>query len=104
MSTGSVRRLRRRIPRGGTAPKRAALAAQRDQLTGDELVARGEAAVRERGGDPQRRESNFRCPDPTHHENGDAYASARWNSQKKAWYCPVGNVGGGYKDLARRLG
>ena len=68
------------------------------------LIARVEAAVRERGGDPTKLESEFRCLQPERHANGDEHKSARWNSAKKVWYCPVCNDGGGYRDLAQRLG
>src|SRR5437773_3557063 len=72
-------------------------------MTRPETIAAVEAAVRARGGDTLRRESTFTCPDGSHHANGDAEKSARYNSEKKVWHCPVGNVGGGYMDLARRL-
>lgn len=68
------------------------------------LIAAVETAVRMRGGDPSKRESRFRCPDPAHHNHADANPSASWNSEKAIWWCPVGNVGGGYVDLACRLG
>lgn len=69
-----------------------------------ELIDAVEAAIGARGGDSRKRESAFTCPEPEHHQHGDAHPSARYNSAKRTWWCPVGNVGGGYQDLARRLG
>src|SRR5438094_6045428 len=73
-------------------------------MTRDDVIARVEAAVRERGGDVTTLESRFRCARPERHENGDARATASWNSKKKAYFCQVCCEGGGYKKLARLLG
>lgn len=43
-------------------------------------------------------EISFLCPA---HE--DTNPSARWNQQKKVWYCDACGIGGGYVDLAKRL-
>jgi putative DNA primase/helicase len=49
-----------------------------------------------------RREGNevrFRCPA---HE--DTHPSARWHPGKQTWFCDVCQIGGGWRDLAARLG
>jgi len=43
-------------------------------------------------------ELSFLCPA---HE--DTNPSARWNQQKKVWYCDACGTGGGFVDLAKRL-
>jgi hypothetical protein len=73
---------------------------------------RGRRAQEEIGADtpfvglifPEGAELKFRCPDPSHHENGDTHVSSRWNAVKRTWYCDVGGIGGGAIDLAKRLG
>jgi P4 family phage/plasmid primase-like protien len=69
-----------------------------------ELIAAVTAAIAKRDAQREGAELKFRCPDPTHHENGDAHVSARWNAEKGTWYCDVGGIGGGALDLAKRLG
>ena len=46
----------------------------------------------------KRGELSFLCPA---HE--DTNPSARWNQQKKVWYCDACGTGGGFVDLAKRL-
>jgi len=46
----------------------------------------------------KRGELSFLCPA---HE--DTNPSARWNQQKKVWYCDACGTGGGFLDLAKRL-
>jgi hypothetical protein len=43
----------------------------------------------------------FRCPLDGH---PDEHPSARWNPQKRTWYCDVCGGGGSERDLAERLG
>ena len=52
-------------------------------------------------GSPESRngELSFLCPA---HE--DTNPSARWNQQKKVWYCDACGTGGGYVDLGKRFG
>ncbi|HEV3075175.1 MAG TPA: CHC2 zinc finger domain-containing protein, partial [Thermoanaerobaculia bacterium] len=45
------------------------------------------------------RELRFLCPA---HE--DRRPSARWNRDKQTWFCDVCQAGGGWRDLAARLG
>src|SRR5262249_6118794 len=66
-----------------------------------EAVARGVLA---RDGRRDGDEIRFRCPEPAHHEHGDADPSARWNESKGVWWCAVSGLGGGAVDLANRLG
>ncbi len=44
-------------------------------------------------------ELRFLCPA---HE--DRHPSARWNREKRTWFCDVCQAGGGWRDLAARLG
>jgi len=46
----------------------------------------------------QGKELPFLCPC-----HADHHPSARWNPEKQCWYCFVCGIGGGYKDLAKRL-
>jgi len=44
-------------------------------------------------------EITFTCP--SHEDNRP---SARWNRVKRVWYCDACGTGGGFVDLAKRLG
>jgi RecA/RadA recombinase len=69
------------------------------------VIAAVEAAVEQRGsGRVINGELKFTCPDPSHHANGDAHPSARYHLTKKTWFCDVGGIGGGVRDLGNRLG
>lgn len=72
-----------------------------NQTVLDELAAKIEARI---GGRRRGNEIVFSCPNPSGHKHGDAHPSARWSSPKRAWHCPVCNLGGGALDLAKRLG
>ena len=66
------------------------------------LLDQLEAAVLDRDGESlPSGEVQFRCPLPDHE---DAHPSARFNTEKGAWFCDVCGVGGGAYDLAERLG
>jgi DNA primase len=58
-----------------------------------EIFNRSAGNLRSRNG-----ELSFLCPA---HE--DTNPSARWNQQKKVWYCDACGTGGGFVDLAKRL-
>jgi AAA domain len=62
-------------------------------------LARIERRLLERRGRREGREIRFLCPA---HE--DRHPSARWNGDKRAWYCDACRQGGGWRDLCRRLG
>src|SRR5438046_241186 len=57
------------------------------------------AAVYARGGKPHGDEIQFLSPC-----HDDHHPSASWNIVKCTWFCPVCGIGGGWKDLAERLG
>lgn len=56
------------------------------------------------GGHRKGAEIWFRCPDLSHHPNGDRHPSARFHVEKRTWVCDVGKIGGGEKDLRERIG
>ncbi|MCH8039444.1 MAG: hypothetical protein IH977_03755 [Nitrospinae bacterium] len=58
-----------------------------------------EAAIWAREGRQEGREVRFLCPG-----HDDHHPSARWNPEKEAWYCHACHAGGGFRDLAKRLG
>jgi putative DNA primase/helicase len=58
-----------------------------------------EHALERRRARREGRELRFLCPA---HE--DRHPSARWNPDKKTWFCDVCQVGGGWRDLAARFG
>lgn len=58
-----------------------------------------EAAIADRQPQRKGRETLFLCP-----AHDDHHPSARWNPEKQIWYCDVCDEGGGWMDLARRLG
>lgn len=60
-----------------------------------------EDAITDRGGRRVRQEVYFRCPLPGHH---DEHPSARWNAEKRTYYCDVCQRGGGWVELSRLLG
>jgi hypothetical protein len=62
-------------------------------------LAHLERHLLDRRGRPEGREIRFLCPA---HE--DTNPSARWSRTKATWYCDVCQKGGGWRDLARRLG
>src|SRR5438552_15667941 len=64
-----------------------------------ELIERLHEAVFARGGRQERGEFRFCCP-----AHDDEHPSARWHPEKAVWHCDVCGAGGGYVDLARRLG
>lgn len=65
-----------------------------------DLRADVEAAIGERHPQPiPGGEQRFLCP-----AHDDHNPSARWNSEKATWHCDVCGAGGGYVDLAKRLG
>lgn len=64
-----------------------------------EIITKIEEAILSRNGQDKGDEIYFLCP--THDDHNP---SARWNSQKQAWFCDVCGVGGGYVDLASNLG
>jgi len=53
----------------------------------------------DRQGKKESNEIRFLCP-----AHDDHHPSARFNPGKKAWHCDVCGTGGGWQDLARRLG
>src|SRR5206468_732111 len=55
--------------------------------------------VRQRDGHPERGELRFRCA-----AHDDEHPSARWHPTRHVWRCDACGAGGGYMDLARRLG
>ena len=63
-----------------------------------------ERAVLARDGRRSDGEIWFRCLHPERHKNGDARPSAKYNTEKGAWYCVVCKTGGGARELAERLG
>jgi len=64
-----------------------------------EVIAAIERTIQERQPRNEGGETRFLCPA---HEDHDP--SARWNSRKRVWHCDVCGKGGGYLDLAKRLG
>lgn len=64
-----------------------------------EIIAAIESAIQQRDPRPAGREIRFLCPAHDDHE-----PSARWNREKRVWRCDACGAGGGYLDLARRLG
>jgi hypothetical protein len=68
-------------------------------VTRSEIIGALEAAIQRRDGRSEGRETRFRCP-----AHDDHTPSARWNAEKEAWYCDSCGAGGGWRDLARRLG
>ena len=62
-------------------------------------VAALERHLRRRRGRREGREIRFLCP-----AHPDTRPSARWSPAKATWYCDVCQQGGGWRDLARRLG
>lgn len=48
---------------------------------------------------PEGREVRFLCP-----AHQDRHPSARWNPEKQTWFCDACKGGGGWRDLAQRLG
>lgn len=58
-----------------------------------------ESAILARQGKREGVEIRFLCP-----VHGDHTPSARWNPRKRVWYCFACGAGGGWKDLAGRLG
>ena len=58
-----------------------------------------ERRILERRGRREGREVRFLCP-----AHDDRQPSARWNPGKSTWFCDVCHQGGGWRDLARRLG
>src|SRR5438093_2815999 len=76
-----------------------------EAVTRDQIVSAVTAAALARRGTRTRNgEIRFTCIFPEKHTNGDAAPSARWNADKGTWFCDVCRAGGGYVDLARRLG
>jgi hypothetical protein len=63
------------------------------------LVTAVETEIAERSPVAQGTEIVFLCP-----SHKDRNPSARWNTEKKVWYCDVCGHGGGVIDLARKLG
>lgn len=69
------------------------------------LVEAITAAVRARGGSGFRNgEFSFRCPQVEPHAADDARHRASWNPDKAVWWCLRCRLGGGARDLGRRLG
>ena len=64
-----------------------------------EVSAEIESALSCRGGRREGSEIRFLCP-----EHDDHDPSASWNSQKGVWFCQVCQAGGGFIDLASRIG
>ncbi len=58
-----------------------------------------ERRIFERSGRREGREIRFLCP-----AHDDRQPSARWNPGKSTWFCDVCHQGGGWRDLAQRLG
>lgn len=58
-----------------------------------------EAAIFARQGHRQGAEVRFLCPG-----HDDRHPSARWHMEKHTWYCDPCGLGGGWRDLAERLG
>ena len=58
-----------------------------------------EPAIFARQGKREGKEIRFLCP-----VHDDHKASARWNPQKQVWHCDACGAGGGWKNLADRLG
>jgi AAA domain len=58
-----------------------------------------ERRILERRGRREGREVRFLCP-----AHDDRQPSARWNPGKSTWFCDVCHQGGGWRDLAQRLG
>ncbi|MQF70388.1 hypothetical protein FIL92_00175 [SAR202 cluster bacterium AD-812-D07_MRT_10900m] len=66
-----------------------------------DLIASIEKEIWNRcGGDPWSRNGELRFLCPAHE---DTKPSARWNQQKKVWYCDACGTGGGFIDLAKRF-
>ncbi|HVT17865.1 MAG TPA: AAA family ATPase [Thermoanaerobaculia bacterium] len=57
------------------------------------------AALAARGARREGREVRFRCP-----AHADEHPSARWHPGKRTWFCDACKAGGGWRDLAARLG
>lgn len=70
-------------------------------MTVSELIEAIENAIAEREGTLRGAETYFLCPCPAHDDDNP---SARWNAEKRLWYCDVCATGGDAVDLARRLG
>lgn len=68
------------------------------------LVARVDAAVRQRNPVQKKDETFFTCPNSAGHRNGDQHPSCRWNLSKGTFYCDPCGKGGGAVELARLLG
>jgi len=64
-----------------------------------EIVSAIEIAVQSRQPMRAGNETRFLCPAHDDHD-----PSARWNREKRVWRCDACDVGGGYLDLAARLG
>jgi DNA repair protein RadA/Sms len=62
-------------------------------------LSRLERRLAERQGRREGREIRFLCP-----AHDDHSPSARWNGEKRTWFCDVCRAGGGWQELARRLG
>ena len=78
--------------------KRAGRSVRRSLVQGPGELAEhllGGEAIEESG------EIRFRCPLPDHADNNP---SAKFNTEKGAWFCHVCQKGGGWEDLARRRG
>lgn len=68
-------------------------------MTENIVLSRLEAACMDRQGKKESNEIRFLCP-----AHDDHHPSARFNPGKKVWTCDVCGTGGGWQDLARRLG
>jgi len=73
--------------------------AGRRQGVSSDILAQIESAVLARHGKRQGSEIRFLCP-----AHDDHNPSAYWNPEKKTWHCFACGAGGGWKDLAERLG
>jgi putative DNA primase/helicase len=62
-------------------------------------LPRLERCILARQGRREGREIRFLCP-----AHDDQRPSARWNPDKSTWYCDACHQGGGWRDLAERLG
>lgn len=63
------------------------------------IIAEIETAIE--GRQPARAGSEIRFLCPVHDDHDP---SARWNPKKRTWFCDACGIGGGYLDLAQRLG
>ncbi|MFH1653751.1 MAG: CHC2 zinc finger domain-containing protein [Pseudomonadota bacterium] len=68
-------------------------------MTESIFINKIESCISERQGKKCGNEIRFLCP-----AHDDHNPSARWNPNKKTWYCDTCNAGGGWIDLAKRLG